>query len=72
MQLTLGTQVYGGGMSLVIGAYVWASSSFNGASTISAGATIVTGLAAVLNNSRIVGSSAFASTSSGANCGTCL
>ncbi len=72
MRFTLVIQVYGGGMSLVIGAYIWTSSSFYGFSTSSAGATIVSGLSALLSNCRIDGSSASTSTSSRANCATCF
>jgi hypothetical protein len=67
MRLILGTQVYGGSMSIVIGAYVWTSSAFDSTSTGFAGVTIVSGLSAVLSKCRIDGSSASTSTSSGAN-----
>ena len=67
MRLSLGIQVYGGGISLVIGTYVWSSSANFGGSTSSAGATIVSELSAVLSNCRIEGSSASTSTIGGEN-----
>jgi len=66
MRLTLGIQVYGGGVSLVVGAYVRTSSAFDGGSTSFAGVTVVSGLSVVLGKCRIDGSSASTSTSSGA------
>ena len=50
-------QVYGGSLSLVVGAYVW-SQSQQDYSTCSAGATVVSELWTELNNIRISGSQA--------------
>ncbi len=67
VRLTLAAQVYGGSLSLVVGAYLW---SFNqqilSASTCSAGVTVVSGLWTELNNIRISGSHAGAYTIGGA------
>ena len=53
LRLTLGMQLYGGGVSLVVGAYVWSLSAYGSGSMSYAGATIVSELSAVLNNCRI-------------------
>ncbi len=45
-------QVYGGSLSLVVGAYLW-SSSLQRFSTCSAGDAVVSGLLTELNNIRI-------------------
>jgi len=59
VRLTLAAQVYGGSLSLVIGAYLWGQSQqYTSYSTCSAGVTVVTGLVMELNNSRISGSRA--------------
>ena len=50
-------QVYGGSLSLVIGAYLW-SQSQQYYSSCSAGVTVVSGLWTELNNIRISGSQA--------------
>ena len=50
-------QVYGGSLSLVIGAHLW-SQSQQASSTCYAGATVVSGLWTELNNIRITGSQA--------------
>ena len=50
-------QVYGGSLSLVIGAYLW-SQSQQFSSSYSAGVTVVSGLWTELNNIRISGSQA--------------
>ena len=57
VRLTLAAQVYGGSLSLVVGAYVW-SQGQKYLSTCSAGATVVSGLWTELNNIRISGSQA--------------
>jgi hypothetical protein len=59
-------------MSLFIGSYVFSASAFNGDSSNVAGATIVSGLSAVVSNCRINGSSASTSTSSGESSAICL
>ncbi len=57
VRLTMTAQVYGGSLSLVIGASLW---SFSQAyfSNCSAGATVVSGVWTELNNIRISGSQA--------------
>ena len=57
VRLTMTAQVYGGSLSLVIGAYLW-SKSQQSYSDCSAGATVVSGLWTELNNIRISGSQA--------------
>ena len=57
VRLTMAAQVYGGSLSLVIGAYLW-SQSQQSYSSCSAGATVVSGLWTELNNIRISGSQA--------------
>jgi hypothetical protein len=66
-RLTLAAQVYGGSLSLGIGAYVWSQSpqQASSASTCSAGVTVVSGLWTELNNIRISGSHAGAYTIGG-------
>jgi hypothetical protein len=54
-------QVCGGSISLIIGANVWSSNANNGVSTISVGATIVSGLSAIFRNVSVFGSRASAS-----------
>ncbi len=56
-RLTLEAQVYGGSMSLVVGAYLW-SQSQQAVSFCYAGVTVVSGLWTELNNIRISGSRA--------------
>ena len=56
-RLTMAAQVYGGSLSLVVGAYLW-SKSPQFYSDCSAGATVVSGLWTELNNIRISGSQA--------------
>ena len=56
-RLTMTAQVYGGSLSLVVGAYLW-SKSQQDSSDCSAGATVVSGLWTELNNIRISGSQA--------------
>ncbi len=58
-------QVYGGSLSLVIGAYLW-SQSQQFSSSCSAGVTVVSGLWTELNNIRISGSRAGTYTIGGA------
>lgn len=58
-------QVYGGSLSLVIGAYLW-SQSQQYSSSCSAGGTVVSGLWTELNNIRISGSRAGTYTIGGA------
>ena len=66
VQLTVTAQVYGGSLSLIIGAYLWSSSQqFN--SACSAGVTVVSGLWTELNNIRISGSQAGTYTIGGAS-----
>jgi hypothetical protein len=57
VRLTLAAQVYGGSLSLVIGAYLW-SQSQQDVSNCYAGVTVVSGLWTELNNIRISGSQA--------------
>ena len=57
MQLIMTAQVYGGSLSLVIGAYLW-SQNQHLSSSCSAGGTVVSGLWTELNNIRISGSQA--------------
>ena len=57
VRLTMAAQVYGGSLSLVVGAYLW-SQSQQAYSTCNAGATVVSGLWTELNNIRISGSQA--------------
>ena len=64
VRLTMTAQVYGGSLSLVVGAYVW-SQGQKYLSTCSAGATVVSGLWTELNNIRISGSQAGAFTIGG-------
>ena len=52
VRLTLAAQVYGGSLSLVVGAYLW-SQSQQYQSYCSAGGTMVSGLWTELNNIRI-------------------
>lgn len=59
--LTVRVQAYGGGVSIYFGSYVWSTSSFNGESTCSAGATNVLGLSAVFENCSFSSSSALTS-----------
>jgi hypothetical protein len=66
VRLTMTAQVYGGSLSLVIGAYLW-SQSQEGFSTCSAGGTVVSGLWTELNNIRISGSQAGTYTIGGAS-----
>ena len=71
VRLTMAAQVYGGSLSLVVGAYLW-SKSQQAYSTCNAGATVVFGLWTELNNIRISGSQAgtystFAHSSKGSN-----
>jgi hypothetical protein len=55
-------QVYGGSLSLVIGAYLWSRTVNNFEyATCSAGDTVVSGLWTELNNIRISDSRAFSS-----------
>ena len=67
MRLMMAAQVYGGSLSLVVGAYLW---SRNLAvllySTCSAGDTVVSGLRTELNNIRISSSQAGTYTIGGA------
>ena len=65
VRLTMAAQVYGGSLSLVIGAYLW-SQSPQFSSSCSAGGTVVSGLWTELNNIRISGSQARAYTIGGA------
>jgi hypothetical protein len=60
VQLTKTAQVYGGSLSLVVGAYLWSYSQQQGAypSRCSAGVAVVSGLLMELNNIRISGSQA--------------
>ena len=58
-------QVYGGSLSLIIGAYLW-SQSRQFSSSCSAGVTVVSGLWTELNNIRISGSRAGTYTVGGA------
>ena len=46
-------QVYGGALSFSIGAYIWSTGYFFGGSSISAGATVVSGIVLTLRNNRI-------------------
>ena len=57
VRLTMTAQVYGGSLSLVIGAYLW-SQSQQDSSDCSAGVAVVFGLWTELNNIRISGSQA--------------
>ena len=57
VRLTMTAQVYGGSLSLVIGAYLW-SQSRQYFSDCYAGVTVVSGLWTELNNIRISGSQA--------------
>ena len=57
VRLTMTAQVYGGSLSLVIGAYLW-SYTQQEYSSCSAGVTVVSGLWTELNNIRISGSRA--------------
>ncbi len=65
VRLTMVTQVYGGSLSLVFGAYLW-SYSPTSVSTCSAGVTVVSGLSTQLNDIRISGSQAATYTIGGA------
>ena len=65
VRLTLAAQVYGGSLSLVVGAYLW-SQNRQFYSTCSAGVTVVSGLRTELNNIRISGSRAGTYTIGGA------
>ena len=65
--MTIAAQVYGGSLSVVVGAYLWSQSpQFVSSSTCSAGVTVVTGLLIELNNNRISGSQAGTYTIEGA------
>ena len=58
-RLTMAAQVYGGSLSLVVGAYLWSFiTNIMYTSTCSAGITVVSGLWMELNNIRISGSEA--------------
>jgi hypothetical protein len=57
VRLTMAAQVYGGSLSLVVGAYLWSSSSQE-MSVCSAGVTVVSRLLTELNNNRFSGSRA--------------
>ena len=60
----MAAQVYGGSLSLVVGAYLWSRNLFAVDllySTCSAGDTVVSGLWTELNNIRISGSRALTS-----------
>jgi hypothetical protein len=46
-------QVYGGALSFSIGAYIWSTGYFFGGSSISAGATVVSGIVLTFRNNRI-------------------
>ena len=48
-------QVYGGGVSFVVHAYVWSSSSYRGGSSASSGSTIVTGLYVIFVDCNLFG-----------------
>ena len=55
----MAAQVYGGSLSLVVGAYLWSNTdNIRYYSTCSAGDTVVSGLRTELNNNRISGSKA--------------
>jgi len=56
VRLTMAAQVYGGSLSLVIGAYLRSQSEKE--SNCNAGGTVVSGLRTELNNNRISGSQA--------------
>ncbi len=68
VQLTMAAQVYGGSLSLVVGAHLWSYTinTFLEYSECSAGDTVVSGLWTELNNIRISGSRAL----TGINIGT--
>ena len=67
MRLTIAAQVYGGSLSLVIGAYLWSSvDTILHDATCSAGGTVVSGLSMELSNIRISGSQAGTYTINGA------
>ncbi len=66
VRLTMTAQVYGGSLSLVVGAYLWSENQqILPASTCSAGVTVVSGLWMELNNIRISGSQAWTYTIGG-------
>jgi hypothetical protein len=65
--LTIAAQVYGGSLSLVIGAYLWSGGdSVLHDATCSAGDTMVSGLSTELSSIRIFGSQAGTYTINGA------
>jgi hypothetical protein len=57
-RLTAVPQVYGGGVSFVVHPHLWSLNSFNGASSASAGDTIVSELSAVFSNCNFTSCSA--------------
>ena len=66
VRLTMVAQVYGGSLSLVVGAYVW-SQSQQASSSCYVGVMVVSGLWTELNNIRISGSQAGTYTIGGAS-----
>jgi hypothetical protein len=64
--MTAAVQVVGGGISFVIGAQVWGSSSFRGGSNVSTSLTAVSEFSAIFDDLRISGGKASTITTSGA------
>jgi hypothetical protein len=64
--VTAAVQVVGGGISFVVGAQVWGSSSFRGSSKVSTSLTSVSEFSAIFDNVRISGGKASTVTTSGA------
>ncbi len=54
-------QVYGGGVSIILGSYVWSTSSFNGRSVCVAGVTNVSNLSLIFDDCRFADSIAVTS-----------
>jgi hypothetical protein len=58
-------QVYGGGVSIILGSYVWSTSSFGGLSACISGVTNVSDISIVLDNCSFVNCSAVTSSIQG-------